>query len=249
MDDLDRLAFRVSRTVRTTHPHMLERGFTLTDLEERLAPFAEARRELAAGGPDGYEQTLLRLLSGERGYLAAQPSLQDACRRALQMPSPAISLVRMWANSPLLLQPHAFAQANARSGPVPTAGSNRLDPDQVFGLHPEAVPTDLATPAPTSLAGTIGPVPTSSDLASMPMDHCECHYCGGLLPDGRTLKFCPYCGLDLTIRHCPACSTELERNWRYCVTCGRQAEEHAPLADASERRSTPGTAPATRLAS
>jgi hypothetical protein len=54
---------------------------------------------------------------------------------------------------------------------------------------------------------------------------CACHYCGGTLPEGRTITFCPFCGLDLTVRHCPACSTPLERTWRFCVTCGRQSED------------------------
>jgi hypothetical protein len=27
--------------------------------------------------------------------------------------------------------------------------------------------------------------------------------------------------MDLTKRQCPACSTELDANWKFCVTCGR----------------------------
>ena len=38
------------------------------------------------------------------------------------------------------------------------------------------------------------------------------------------LTFCPHCGLNLTVRQCPACSTELDVNWRFCVTCGRGAD-------------------------
>ena len=46
MDDLDRLAFRLVRTVRNSYPQLLEQEFTLTDLEERLLPFRDARREM-----------------------------------------------------------------------------------------------------------------------------------------------------------------------------------------------------------
>ncbi len=194
MDDLDRLAFRVARTVRTTYPHLLERGFTLSDLEERLAPYPEARREMAESGPDGYELTVLRLLAGERGYLVAEPELQEACRRALQMVSPTVSIVRAWAGSTLSLRSSAFTVGDER------AVSN----------------SDAASPAVSA--------PAARDT------RCGCHYCGGTLPTGRSLTFCPYCGLDLTVRHCPACSTELERAWRFCVTCGRQADDaDAPL--------------------
>jgi hypothetical protein len=50
----------------------------------------------------------------------------------------------------------------------------------------------------------------------------HCRYCGGELPEGRRLTFCPHCGQNLTIIQCPACSTELEVGWRYCIACGRE---------------------------
>jgi hypothetical protein len=49
-----------------------------------------------------------------------------------------------------------------------------------------------------------------------------CRYCAGALPGGKSIVFCPYCGHDLTTQHCPACNTELEIGWRFCITCGRQ---------------------------
>jgi hypothetical protein len=48
-----------------------------------------------------------------------------------------------------------------------------------------------------------------------------CRYCGGTLPDGRKITFCPHCGHNLTVQHCPACATELEVEWKFCITCGR----------------------------
>ena len=50
---------------------------------------------------------------------------------------------------------------------------------------------------------------------------CDCRYCGAVLPRGRTVTFCPYCGQDVTVQQCPACSTELDVAWRFCVACGR----------------------------
>jgi hypothetical protein len=213
MDDLDRLAFRVARTIRASYPHLLEHGFTLSDLEEKLAPYIEARRELAVGSPNGYEHTILRLLSGERGYLGAEVELQEACRRALQMPSPAVSIVRTWARSALTLRRGAFALAGGEPGAAMSARVKDGTP------HARAV------------------------------SHCGCHFCGGRLPTARDTRFCPHCGLDLTMRQCPACSTELERQWRYCVTCGRQSDEEGATgsppstpADAAAAASTPASA-------
>lgn len=223
MDDLDRLAFRVARTVRTTYPHLLEYGFTLADLEEKLAPYLDARRELAVGGPNGYEHTVLRFLSGERGYLDAELELQNACRRALQMPSPTVSIVRPWARSALVLRRSAFALVSSGAAPAVEAPP----------------PTDAPRPVPS--ASETGPGASA----------CGCHFCGGSLPSARATRFCPHCGLDLTMRHCPACSTELERQWRFCVTCGRQAdEETGPEATSGRTRAaTPAAStPASTLA-
>jgi hypothetical protein len=187
MDDLDRLAFRMARTMRTMYPQLVTHGFTLADLEDKLAPYVDTRRELAVGGPNGYERAVLRLLSGERGYLSAEVELQEACRRALQQPSPALSLVRTWARSTLILRREAVDRIG--SGDAATATSMAVCP----------------------------PVPVTSV--------CDCHFCGGRLPGARDARFCPHCGLDLRMRQCPACSTELERQWCYCVTCGRQADD------------------------
>ena len=50
-----------------------------------------------------------------------------------------------------------------------------------------------------------------------------CPYCAHTLPLGRTVKFCPSCGLNLLVRRCPGCSAEIESGWKFCVTCGRKA--------------------------
>lgn len=189
LDDLDRLAFRLSRTVRAQYPHLLTQGFTLTDLEERLLPFREARREMADGGADAFERAVLRLISGERGYLLTEPDLQAACMQALASPSPSMSLVRAWATTSLTLANTANAVGTERT-PTPPA-------------------TDISVRTAESKPET---------------KPCGCRYCGNRLPENRRMTFCPHCGMDMTKRQCPACSTELDVNWRFCVTCGRSAD-------------------------
>ena len=189
LDDLDRLAFRLSRTVRTQYPHLLTQGFTLTDLEERLLPFREARREMADGGADAFERAVLRLIAGERGYLQTESELQTACTQALASPSPSMSLVRAWATTSLTLAQQAT-----------TVGTERM-----------------ATPPATDIG-------SQKDEVKPETKPCGCRYCGNRLPENRRMTFCPHCGMDMTKRQCPACSTELDVNWRFCVTCGRSAD-------------------------
>lgn len=175
LDDLDRLAFRLSRVIRSQYPQFASQGFTLIDLEERLLPFKEARREMAEGGAESWERAVLRLLAGERGVIQADPEFQASCRQALSMPSPTLALVRVWSTSVLTVS--------------------------------------ITEP------GNAEPTPTLRETSKR-----GCRYCGGHLPDGRAVTFCPHCGLDLTKRQCPACCTELDAGWRFCVTCGRSAD-------------------------
>lgn len=203
MDDLDRLAFRLVRTIRQRFPHLREQGFTLTDLEETLLPFRDARREMADSGPEAWEITVLRLVGGERGYLSTDEELQHACRNALQLPSPTMALVRSWASSSLMLGPAALAVGTER-----VSGAFEAVMKGESSGRP-AVP--LPVPA-------IVPTPPKSGAVQC------CRYCAGRLPEGRKLTFCPHCGLDLSKRQCPACSTHLDVDWRFCVTCGRSAD-------------------------
>lgn len=201
LDDLDRLAFRLVRTIRSQHPHLLTQGFSLTDLEERLLPYRDVRREMADSGADAFERALLRLVSGERDYLLGEVELQDACKRALLLPSPTMALVRGWTTSHLSL---AATLTNGSGTPV----------DELF-----PAPSLSAIGMAPAAAGTAGTTPTATQPA--PRAGIRCRYCDHRLPEGRKVTFCPHCGLDLTKRQCAACSTELAAEWKHCVTCGR----------------------------
>jgi hypothetical protein len=52
-----------------------------------------------------------------------------------------------------------------------------------------------------------------------------CRYCGGELPEGRALNFCPHCGQNLQVLNCPGCGADVEFGWMFCVTCGKTIPE------------------------
>jgi tRNA(Ile2) C34 agmatinyltransferase TiaS len=52
-----------------------------------------------------------------------------------------------------------------------------------------------------------------------------CLFCGGSLPTGRTVNFCPHCGQSQTQILCPECRSEVEPGWRHCVNCGAAVGE------------------------
>jgi hypothetical protein len=77
----------------------------------------------------------------------------------------------------------------------------------------------------TGAAGATGGTGATGPTGAAPTGGERCPHCAGKLPEGREVAFCPHCGQNLRVRHCPACSTELEVGWKYCVTCGRNVEE------------------------
>ena len=251
LDDLDRLAFRLSRVVRTQYPQLLHQGFTLTDLEERLLPYREVRREMADGGPDAFEAAVLRLISGERDYLETDTALQTAARNALSFPSPTLAMIRSWSSTTLSLvsgggtPPGGMPSAGGPSAGVPSAVNDTPIVGDVFPSPTRvanAVPTRAAehrapshepqSGLPSALAGRAGVLsrmttPRRAQAAigkASALPVACCRYCDSRLPEARRVTFCPHCGMDLTKKHCAACSTELEVDWKYCVTCGRPGD-------------------------
>jgi len=67
------------------------------------------------------------------------------------------------------------------------------------------------------------PSPASIDTGG------PCPYCTHALPPGRAVSFCPHCGMNVTMAQCPACSSEVEQAWQFCVTCGRDVRSHKPV--------------------
>jgi hypothetical protein len=97
-------------------------------------------------------------------------------------------------------------------------------------------------PSPVTAPASTAPIPPRAGATSMPAGAAsgtparraprpitvlptgeQCRHCKGELPAGRQIIFCPHCGQDLTVLHCPACGSELEHDWKFCVTCGRSA--------------------------
>jgi hypothetical protein len=247
MDDLERLYRRLVLSVRDGAPHLLGRQFRLGDVAAHLVPYRHTRRELGFESIQQYEAALLRLASGERGYLLADAMLQDAARRALAGPQPDGTLLQSHAESPVALPPHALALAGleapgepghatavapppvrrttAETGSVPAAA----DLERAVAASSRATEAWAEPPRP-SAPPREAPQPMSSPVSahhSVTAGGHPCRYCGQPLPEGRQVTFCPYCGNNVTVLQCPACSTELEVGWRFCITCGRAMDDAA----------------------
>ena len=262
MDDLDRLYRLLVRNARTAGPDYLARPFELAELYQTLIPYRHYRRELGIETSEDYELALMRLIAGERGYLASEPDVQQALQRELGLPNPEPSAFRQYAHAQVAFQPDALRKLTQGEG-MPaqgsTASASNYAPTQApmpaQAAAPKAAPPSpppapaapvppplppgyaappRPTPALSSMSNPPAPRPSGAMPAPPPLDtpvagrapltieaHGSCRYCGGTLPDGRRITFCPHCGQNLTLQHCPACGTELELGWKFCVVCGR----------------------------
>lgn len=86
---------------------------------------------------------------------------------------------------------------------------------------PAAAPAPVPTPSAEPMSEPEHPVELVDVEAAESGPACVA--CTHPLPGDREIRFCPWCGVDQTIKRCPGCGSELETTWRFCVTCGRQA--------------------------
>ena len=190
-----------------------ERGYLLGDATMQEA----VKRELASPNPN----TALF-----REFAAARVSLSPEASRRYEQLSSRESLpddVRTVTAAP---PPRAAAPPTP---PPPPRAAPSAPPAQasIGAMAPPPPPPRAPTPPPAeyyatppSSERTIASASRSAGMASA-VAAGGCRYCGGALPQGRRVTFCPHCGQNLAVQRCPACSTELELGWKFCTTCGR----------------------------
>jgi hypothetical protein len=213
MDNLDRMFRHLVRTIETRNREYLTRPFEVAELYQTILPYRLHRRELGLDTNQDYEMTLLELLSGARGYLVVDDRMRDTLRKELGSGSPDPSVLREFASAHVALASDAVRRLDTPEG----RESARSEPT------PAATPVVARVATPAASAATTprrGPS-TQPRTVAVAATGESCRFCGGALPPGRQITFCPHCGQNLTVINCAACGTELELGWSYCTTCGR----------------------------
>jgi hypothetical protein len=196
-----------------------------------------ARQGLASGQPD---VEALRRFSDAPAALAPEPLrsvVGETSPPTTAAPATAAPAAAPVPSSPVSEAPSAPQTAGGQFTPLSIA-ITPIPPEAPLAAAPpaatlpapstqSAAPVRAPEPAPTSPPPEPQPAMPFPTRASTPVVGGKCQYCGQPLPEGRPVTFCPYCGQNVTIVRCPACSTELEAGWKFCVTCGR-AMDGAP---------------------
>ena len=230
MDDIERMYRHLVRTIRANFTPYLTQPFEVGELYQTILPYRLHRRELGLDTNQDYEMALLELLTGARGYLVVDDRMRDVlvAEQSAKNPDPAI--VRDFATTHVALAPEPLRrlqQEGRASGVQPVIAAPPppvAHPSGGLAALAAAQGPRLSIPTPAAGLTTEGMTGrrTARPITIAPTGE-NCPFCKGHLPAGRQIGFCPHCGQDLTVVHCPACGSELERGWKFCVTCGRSA--------------------------
>ncbi len=210
MENVERMYRHLVRTIRTTFPQYLSQPFTVGDLYQTILPYRLHRRELGLETNQDYEHTLLDLLKGTNGYLVVDDRMRDALANETDPEK-----MREFATAHVALAPEPLQTGEGT--PARSTGSTTAARTAVRAGSPTPLDANRVVPPTDATRRVIKPVTIRDEGES-------CPYCKGALPAGRQIAFCPHCGQDLTLVHCQACGSELERGWKFCVACGRNVE-------------------------
>jgi hypothetical protein len=229
MDDVERMYRHLVRTIRASFPPYLSQPFEVGELYQTILPYRLHRRELGLETNQDYELALMDLLTGARGYLVVDEKMRDVLKAEQAAANPNTARIRDYASSHVALAPEALqaleSGAHARtSGSGHTVSREAATPMRASAASSTPHATLSASEASTSATAAAAARRASRPI-TVPEEGEKCPFCKGELPPGRRISFCPFCGQDLTVVHCPACGSELERGWKFCVTCGRGAAD------------------------
>jgi Double zinc ribbon len=245
MTDLERLFRRLVDNLIAIDPARLHRPLALDDLLESVIPYRTTRRALAIDSAEDYDTLVLRLCAGEGGFIhMVSEDVGQVFRDQLAGPNPDLDVLREHAKAELVLGTEPLAHA---LGPGPEEAfappeEDLVDPPPPPASSPAAphptAPTrepvaegrvripflDETTPPPAPMVPPpprITAEPEPGDGPSSPRQRGpRCGYCGGALPNGRTVNFCPHCGQNQSLTRCPECQADLELGWKHCINCG-----------------------------
>ncbi len=226
-DELDRLfeclVETLAREARIAVP------FPAAELYERLVPYRSNRSRLRVATHQDYEMTVLRLLAGERGFVQLEPTdIREGMQREVTASNPDPAFFRNFPDAQIMINRFAAERVlrgnKAYAPPEPeeaTADAEEEEEEPASWTSENPIPpAGLERPEPLEVEEP-GPTFELADVEEGPSPH-HCPYCGGSLPSNRKVNFCPHCGQPpLGELKCPACGSEVDVGWGYCIGCGR----------------------------
>jgi hypothetical protein len=215
--DLERLYRRLVRQLAETEPARLHRPVPLDEIVNSLVPYRANRRAIGVDTSEEYELVLMRLCAGEGGLVRTEPE-EARARFAEELGSanPDLAALHSFESVLITLRPEPLARALG-------SDHTEMEPEPA-AVPPSALPETRGLEALAELDDEIVPDPEPETIPE-PEPPTRCAYCGGRLPSGRAVNFCPQCGQNQTVLLCAECRCEIEPGWKHCVSCGHAVSE------------------------
>jgi len=222
--DVERFFRRLVSNLAASDPARLRHPVPLDDILRDILPYRANRRVLRLDTSEDYELVLLRLCAGEGGLVRTEPE-EARARFASEVASanPDLEVLHSFEHVQLTIRPEPLSWALAPDpDPVYPPSPRHAEIEQGLDLGEIVLPGVEALREPPDDEEPIEaeePAAAHQDLRPI------CVYCGGSLPAGRSVNFCPHCGQSQTQLLCPECRSEVEPGWRHCVNCGAAVGE------------------------
>src|SRR2546426_4879934 len=162
------------------------------------------------------------LLPGEGGSLGLEPDdVREAMQREVPAPSPDTAYFRNFPDCRVMINRLAaerFLRGDTRYGPPQPEEEEAEEEEEPVSWTGE----NPISPAPGERRPDAEEPTFELADEGEPVAARRCPYCGGGLPAGRKVNFCPPCGQPPPGGlQCPAGGAEGEVGWAYCAGCGR----------------------------
>lgn len=217
-------------------------------LLDRVLPYRQARRLLGIDISEDYEALMLRLLAEEEGLVRVAPhDAAELARATIKSKLPDLDVLQQLRSAeltvtsatvtrlqgvlqmppnrlaeelppvPIEAEPLALLQEEVESGEDGPIDAADIIPLPVSRMVADAIRVALEEPlVDTPLA----PPPEFLTAVQFTPPAAGCWSCTETLPEGRAVKFCPFCGADQRQPACPSCGAAVERAWKHCPDCG-----------------------------
>lgn len=243
MDELTRFAQRLVEQLGATGEGV-HRPVEIATLRETVLPYRTHRRALGIETVEDYETVLLRLVAGERGYVKTMPAqAAERCREELAQANPDLAILDQLADATVQITSMAAAQIVGDRTDERTSAQT-VEVDEADGrtggrvveevkprapIKAERPPKTKTQSAPPSEVIVSSERSASSAPSALPAQSASpagsCPQCQHAIPSGRQVVFCPWCGTRLIPFICARCQTELDSQWKHCITCGAPVKD------------------------
>ncbi len=247
MTPLDPLFRILVRTLSEQAPARIHQPIAINELMDSLLPYRVVRRELGVDSAEDYETLILRLCAGEGEFIQTDPAAQEALRGELKKPLPDLACLRVYGDTNVVLRTDPLMRAlesrpERRYAPpgaeqpseaeveleLPLESERHSGADHATADEEESAvggtwEADPVVELRTGAAGQPGPQPLA-DSADAGKAQVRCPFCGGILPPRMLINFCPHCGMGQDVGACRVCGADMDVGWRYCVSCGEDAQ-------------------------